>query len=232
MTSTLSRQPTTPATPPVDRTGIPPDAQVTVRVPVDGSPPANAATGARQASTVARGASPHGAATATPTASGVGAGTAVHPGSGAVAVGTEAGSMPGAGSTSGAGLERRRPASTGHLVAEVATDVSTLFRQEVALAKAELREEATKAGKGAGMFAAAGGAGFFALVFVLLAVMFGLGSVMALGWAALIVGVVLAAAAGALALLGRRTVKAVHPAPKQTVETLREDIHWAQNRRR
>ncbi|CUU58990.1 Putative Holin-X, holin superfamily III [Parafrankia irregularis] len=229
MTSTLSRQPTTPATPPVDRTGIPPDAQVTVRVPVDGSPPANAATGARRASTVARGASPHGTATATPTASGVGAGTAVHPGSGpgsgAVAVGTEAGSA------TGAGLERRRPASTGHLVAEVASDVSTLFRQEVALAKAELREEATKAGKGAGMFAAAGGAGFFALVFVLLAVMFGLGSVMALGWAALIVGVVLAAAAGALALLGRRTVKAVHPAPKQTVETLREDIHWAQNRR-
>ncbi|EFC80613.1 phage holin family protein [Parafrankia sp. EUN1f] len=219
MTSTLSRQPTTPATPPVDRTGIPPDAQVTVRVPVDGSPPATTATGARRASTVARGASPHGATTATPTASGVRAG------SGAVAVGPEAGS------TTGAGLERRRPASTGHLVAEVATDVSTLFRQEIALAKAELREEATKAGKGAGMFAAAGGAGFFALVFVLLAVMFGLGSVMALGWAALIVGVVLAAAAGALALLGRRTVKAVHPAPKQTVETLRDDIHWAQNRR-
>ncbi|OAA26659.1 putative Holin-X, holin superfamily III [Frankia sp. EI5c] len=127
---------------------------------------------------------------------------------------------------------RQRGASTGHLVAEVATDVSTLFRQEIALAKAELREEATKAGKGAGMFAGAGGAGFFALVFLLLAFMFGLSSVMALGWAALIVGVLLAAAAGALALLGRRTVRTVHPAPTRTVETLREDIQWAQNRRR
>ncbi|SQD96521.1 conserved hypothetical protein [Parafrankia sp. Ea1.12] len=124
-----------------------------------------------------------------------------------------------------------RPASTGRLVSDVATDVSTLFRQEIALAKAELREEATKAGKGAGMFAGAGGAGYFALLFVLLAVMFGLGEVMALGWAALIVGVVLAAVAAVLALRGRSTVRNVHPAPTQTVETLREDVQWAQSRR-
>ncbi|WP_018500589.1 phage holin family protein [Parafrankia discariae] len=124
-----------------------------------------------------------------------------------------------------------RPASTGRLVSDVAADVSTLFRQEIALAKAELRAEATKAGKGAGMFAGAGGAGYFALLFVLLAVMFGLGEVMALGWAALIVGVVLAAVAAVLALRGRSTVREVHPAPTQTVETLREDVQWAQSRR-
>lgn len=127
--------------------------------------------------------------------------------------------------------EQRRSASTGHLVTEVASDVSTLLRQEIALAKAEMREEATKAGKGAGMFAGAGGAAYFAVLFILLAVMFGLSSVMALGWAALIVGALLAGAAAVLALLGRHTVKTVHPTPAQTVETLREDVHWARERR-
>ncbi|EIV94640.1 phage holin family protein [Frankia sp. QA3] len=122
--------------------------------------------------------------------------------------------------------------STGHLVSEVVTDISTLFRQEVALAKAEVREEAKKAGKGAGMFAGAGGAGYFALLFALLAVMFGLGEVMALGWAALIVTVVLGAVAAVLALKGRSTVRKVHPTPTQTVETLREDVQWAQSLRK
>ncbi|MCM3882462.1 phage holin family protein [Frankia sp. R82] len=124
-----------------------------------------------------------------------------------------------------------RRASTGHLVSDVVTDISTLFRQEVALAKAEVREEAKKAGKGAGMFAGAGGAGLYALLFALLAVMFGLGEVMALGWAALIVAAVLGAVGAVLALKGRSTVRTVHPAPTQTVETLREDVQWAQSRR-
>jgi hypothetical protein len=122
--------------------------------------------------------------------------------------------------------------STGHLVAEVAADVSTLFRQEVALAKAEIREEAVKAGKGMGMFAGAGGAGYFALLFALLAAMFGLAEAMAPGWAALIVAAVLGAVAAVLAVVGRRTVRTVHPTPTQTVETLREDVQWAQSRRR
>ncbi|MEX5636232.1 phage holin family protein [Parafrankia sp. FMc2] len=194
MTSALARQPTTQTTPPVDRTGVPDDAEMAVRTPVDGSAayPEVAAVSPPETR-------PGTAATRSP-----------------VTQTTEA--APG-------------HASTGQLVSEVANDVSTLFRQELALAKAELREEATKAGKGAGMFAGAGGAGFFALVFILLAVMFGLGSVMALGWAALIVGVLLVATAAVLALMGRRTVKNVHPAPTQTVETLREDVQWAQNRR-
>ncbi len=132
---------------------------------------------------------------------------------------------PAAGSTTG---DRE---STGELVSDVVSDISTLFRQEVALAKAEMREEVKKAGKGARMFAAAGGAGYFVLLFALLAVMFGLGEVMALGWAALIITVVLGAVAAVLALRGRSTVRAVHPTPAQTVETLREDVQWAQGRR-
>ncbi|MCK9876985.1 phage holin family protein [Frankia sp. Ag45/Mut15] len=138
---------------------------------------------------------------------------------------------PGAAPLTGGGAPDGQRTSTGHLVSDVVTDISTLFRQEVALAKAEVREEAKKAGKGAGMFAGAGGAGLYALLFALLAVMFGLGEVMALGWAALIVAAVLGAVTAVLALKGRSTVRTVHPAPTQTVETLREDVQWAQSRR-
>ncbi|MCK9903037.1 hypothetical protein CC117_29490 [Parafrankia colletiae] len=210
MTSALARQPTTQTTPPVDRTGVPDDAEMTVRTPVDGSasyPEVAAVSPSETRTGTAATAGPH-----TPV-------TRTQPAATRSTVTQTTEAAPG------------HASSTGQLVSEVANDVSTLFRQELALAKAELREEATKAGKGAGMFAGAGGAGFFALVFILLAVMFGLGSVMALGWAALIVGVLLVAAAAVLALMGRRTVKDVHPAPTQTVETLREDVQWAQNRR-
>jgi len=126
--------------------------------------------------------------------------------------------------------QEARP-STGQLVSEIASDVSTLFRQEIALAKAELREEATKAGKGAGMLGGAGLLGLYALLFILVAVMHAFGSVMALGWAALLVGALLTAIAGTLALLGRRTVRQVHPTPTRTVETLRDDMRLAQGRR-
>lgn len=129
------------------------------------------------------------------------------------------------------GDNQARDVSAGRLVTDVTQDISTLFRQELALAKAEMREEAVKAGKSAGMFGGAAGAGYFALIFLLLAVMFGLGEVMALGWAALIVAGILLVVAAVLALRGRSTVKTVHPAPTQTVETLKEDVQWARNRK-
>jgi VIT1/CCC1 family predicted Fe2+/Mn2+ transporter len=125
-----------------------------------------------------------------------------------------------------------RNVSVGDLTSRVTDDLSTLFRQEIALAKSELRAEAVKGGKGAGMFAGAGGAGYFAALFALLAAMFGLGEVMALGWAALAVTVVLAVAAAVLALSGRKTLRRMHPAPTQTIETVKEDVRWAANRRR
>ena len=135
--------------------------------------------------------------------------------------------MPGISVTT---AEESRP-STGQLVSGIVSDISTLFRQEIALAKAEMRQEAARAGKGAGMLGGAGIAGLFALLFVLVAVMFAFGTVMSLGWAALIVGALLTALAGTLALLGRRTMRKVHPTPSQTMETIREDIQFAQGRR-
>jgi len=97
----------------------------------------------------------------------------------------------------------------------------------VELAKLELRQEATKAGKAAGMFGAAGFAGWMVAVFASLALMFALGAIMPLGWAALIVTILWAIVGAVLFLRGRKEMREVHPVPQQTVETLKEDVEWA-----
>jgi len=120
--------------------------------------------------------------------------------------------------------------SVGDLVKNVANDLTTLVRQEIALAKAETKEEVTKAGKAGGAFGGAGLAGWLALLFISLAVMFGLDALMPIGWAALIVGVLWAAGATALALYGRSAARQINPVPTRTVETVKEDVRWVQNR--
>ncbi|MDA0633519.1 phage holin family protein [Nonomuraea sp. MCN248] len=122
--------------------------------------------------------------------------------------------------------------SLGQLVAEIGEDVSKLFRQEVELAKAEIRQEAVKAGKAAGMLGGAGFAGYMVAVLLTLAVMFGLGNVMDLGWAALIVAAIWAAAGAALFVSGRARLRRVNPKPEQTIETLKEDAAWARDLRK
>ena len=112
-------------------------------------------------------------------------------------------------------------ASLGDLLGDVTRDLSTLMRQEVDLAKAELKQSATKAGKGTGMLAGAGVGGHFVLLFLSLALMFGLGAIMPLGWAALITAVVWAIIAAVLASMGRKELKQIKGLP-QTGETLSE----------
>ncbi len=117
--------------------------------------------------------------------------------------------------------QRADNASLGELLGDVTRDLSTLMRQEVELAKAELKQSATKAGKGGGMLAGAGVAGHFVLVFLSLALMFGLGALMPLGWAAVIVAVIWGIIAAVLASKGRKELKQVQGLP-QTGETLSE----------
>ena len=110
-------------------------------------------------------------------------------------------------------------ASLGELLGDVTRDLSTLMRQEVELAKAEAKQSATRAGKGAGMLAGAGVGGHFVLLFLSLALMFALGALMPLGWAALIVAVIWAIIAAVLASIGRKELKEIKGLP-QTSETL------------
>lgn len=118
--------------------------------------------------------------------------------------------------------------SLGDIVSELSSNLSTLIRQEIALAKAELQDTAKKAGKGAGMFGGAGWATHFLLLFLSVALWWGLGALIgdgdrapALGWSALIVAAVWAAVAAVLALMGRKKLKEAEGLP-QTSETVQE----------
>ncbi|MET4093608.1 phage holin family protein [Arthrobacter sp. UYCu712] len=112
-------------------------------------------------------------------------------------------------------------ASLGDLLGDVTRDMSTLMRQEVELAKVELKQSATRAGKGSGMLAGAGIAGHFVLLFVSLALWWALGTLMGLGWSGVVVAVVWGIIAAVLASVGRKELKAVKGMP-QTAETLQE----------
>ena len=125
--------------------------------------------------------------------------------------------------------ETRTEPSLGELVASASKDLSTLVRKEVELAKAELSEELGKAGKGAGMFGGAGVTALYGLTFVSLAAMFGLGALMPLGWAALIVGGVYLLLAGILAMTGKKAFQDFSPKPERTIRTLKEDAQWARH---
>jgi uncharacterized membrane protein YqjE len=120
--------------------------------------------------------------------------------------------------------------SVGDLLGEVTGNLSKLMRQEVALAKVELKEEAAKAGKAGGLLGGAGAVGYLVLVFLSLGLMFALDNAMGIGWAALLTAVLLGIVAAVLFVLGRNRFKQVNPKPEQTVETLKEDVQWAKNR--
>ncbi|GAB7042299.1 phage holin family protein [Catenuloplanes niger JCM 9533] len=111
--------------------------------------------------------------------------------------------------------------SFGELLGEVTQDLSTLVRQEVELAKAEMRQEAAKAGKAAGLFGGAGVAGFLVLLFLSFALWWGLANVMDQSWAALIVAVLWAIVGGVLFTMARGKAREMRGMP-QTAETAKE----------
>jgi putative superfamily III holin-X len=121
------------------------------------------------------------------------------------------------------------PGSLGEIISDISAGLTQLFRREVELAKVELKTEAAKAGKAAGMFSAAGVAGLLTAIMLSFALAFGLGNVMDLGWASLIVAVIWAIAGAVLFVIGRNRARAVSPVPQQTVQTLKEDAKWLKN---
>ena len=121
--------------------------------------------------------------------------------------------------------------SLGELVAKATADVSTLMRKEVELAKVEIKREVVNAGKGAGAFGAAGFAGFLGLVFLSIALAYGLGSLFGgdnEGLGFLVVGLLYVVVAGAAALFGKKSISKVGP-PEKTIETVKDDIAFAKH---
>ncbi|MCP2049030.1 UNVERIFIED_ORG: putative membrane protein [Paenarthrobacter nicotinovorans] len=109
----------------------------------------------------------------------------------------------------------------GELLSDLTRDVSTLMRQEVELAKVELKESATKAGKGAGMMAGAAWAGHITVLFLSIALWWALGLLVGLGWSAVIVAVIWGIIAAVLAGMGRKELNAIKGMPR-TAETVKE----------
>lgn len=112
--------------------------------------------------------------------------------------------------------------SVGQLVSEVSQDMSVLMRQELALAKAEVKQEAIKGGKAAGLYGGAGFAGYMLLLFLSIAAWWGLANVMDQSWAAVIVAAVWAVIGAVLYATGRARMREVNPTPERTAETLKE----------
>jgi hypothetical protein len=110
--------------------------------------------------------------------------------------------------------------SLGDLLGEVTRDVSNLMRQEIELAKAELTDSAKKAGKGTGLFGGAAYGGMMAVLFLSIALWWGLGHLIDNGWSAVVVAVIWAIIALVLFLAGRKQMKTIKGAPK-TVETVK-----------
>lgn len=119
--------------------------------------------------------------------------------------------------------------SVGDLISAISTDLSQLVRDEVELAKAEIKQESAKAGKAVGMLGGAGYAGHLVVLLGSFTIIFALAHVMDPAWAALIVTAVWAVVGGVLYVTGRKRLRTVNLKPEQTVETLKEDAQWARH---
>ncbi len=126
-----------------------------------------------------------------------------------------------------------REKAIGELFKDLSEETSTLIRQEMALAKAELSEKGKEAGKGAGLFGGAGVVGLLAAGALTAAIIALLDKAMDTWLAALIVAVVFGAIAAVLALRGKQEIQhAAPPVPEQTVDSVKEDVAWAKSRAR
>jgi Putative Actinobacterial Holin-X, holin superfamily III len=123
---------------------------------------------------------------------------------------------------------RERP--VGELLKQLATETTTLVRQELDLAKAEMRQKGRQAGPGFGLIGGAGAVGLGAFGALTAFFVLALDGVVANWLAALIVALVYAAIAAFLYVRGKEKVEdAGSPVPEQTVETLKEDVEWAKH---
>lgn len=116
-------------------------------------------------------------------------------------------------------LESADGRSIGELLSDVSSNLSTLLQQELALAKAELTQSATRAGKGVGMFAGAAVGALLFLVFLSVSAWWGLGQFIGNQWSALIVAIIWAIVAAILAMVGKKEFERIRGIPR-TTETL------------
>ena len=109
-------------------------------------------------------------------------------------------------------------------MADATEQIGQLVRQEMALARAELTQSAKKAGTGAGLFGGAGLVALYGVAALVATAIIALDLVLPLWLAALVVGVVLLAVAGLLALVGKKQLSEAAPPAERTVHNVKADI--------
>jgi hypothetical protein len=123
--------------------------------------------------------------------------------------------------------QSRDDRSLGELFSELSRQTSTLIRQEVALAKAEMKQKGSEAGKDIGMMAAGGALAYAGLLALIATAIIVLANVIPWWLSALIVGLVVVGIGGMLIQRGMSALKQSGIAPEQTIESLKEDKEWA-----
>jgi len=119
--------------------------------------------------------------------------------------------------------------SLGDLFSELTRETSTLVRKEMELAKTEMTDKATKAGKNIGFLAIGGAVAYAGLLAVIGGVILLLANAVSLWVSALIVGLVVAIVGYVLVQKGLTALKSLDLVPRQTIETLKEDKEWAKD---
>ena len=123
-------------------------------------------------------------------------------------------------------MDDRDERGVSDLVKDLSQQTSTLVRQELELARAELTQHGKQAGIGIGMFGAAGFLGLFAFAALTTAIIAVLGTAMDTWIAALIVAAVYGAVAGVLAITGKGRVQQATPPVEQTTDSVKEDVRF------
>ena len=129
-------------------------------------------------------------------------------------------------------MQSRDERSLGELFTELAQETSTLVRQEVQLAKTEMSQKATRVGKDVGFLAAGGAVAYAGLLAIIAGIIVLLGQVIPMWLSALLIGLVVAGVGYFLVRKGLDALKQEDLAPRQTIETLKEDGQWAKDQTR
>ncbi len=124
-------------------------------------------------------------------------------------------------------MPEKQDRSIGELFSELANETATLIRQEIALAKLELTEKASRVGRNVGYLVLGGAVAYASLLALVATIIILLANVMPWWAAALLVAVVIGIIAAVLVSKALTALKQTNLAPRQTVETLKEDAQWA-----
>jgi uncharacterized membrane protein YqjE len=129
-------------------------------------------------------------------------------------------------------MQERNDRSIGELITGLSRETVALVRQEVRLAKAEMSQKASRAGKNVGFLVIGGAVAYTGLLAIVAAVILVLGNAIPLWLSALVVGLVIAAVGLFLVVRGANSLRQEEPAPRETIESLKEDKEWLRDQTR